>query len=427
MSTEPTTEPAGERRDEVEELRERVAALELELADRAARANEALAAAQDRTYWLDRWHFDLNAFMRRPIAARLWLLMPAARATYRGARKGRELLQQTRRERTLAASREDSGALGLGTRSFRRAVAPSQLRSAEVTDLLLAQVDPADLEELERRLAPEEAALLETAGDLDRRRFLLSFGVHHELPGVLDRTGLRPDSPPADVHAMGRGPAAAGGSLYYADLVSDALRSVGAPLAAGQRALDFGCSSGRVVRVLAAAHPELEWHGCDPIPGAIDWAREHLGGIAFEHSTEAPPLPYEPGAFDSVFAISIWSHFSPTAALEWLREMQRILKPSGHLVLTTHGHTTLAHEEAGRIRGTEQLEEIERALYEHGVWFKNEFGPQGDHGVANPDWGTAFLTPEWLLAHATPDWEVVAYAPGRVEGSQDLYVLRRRR
>ena len=427
MSTEPTTEPAGERRDEVEELRDRVAALELELADRAARANDALAMAQDRTYWLDRWHFDLNAFMRRPLAARLWRLMPAARAAYRGARKGRELLEQTRRERTLAASREESGALGLGGRSFRRSVAPSELRSAEVTELLLARVDSADLEELERRLAPEEAALLEGAGDLDRRRFLLSFGVHHELPGVLDRTGLRPDSPPAEVHAMGRGPAAAGGSPYYADLVSDALRSVGAPLAAGERALDFGCSSGRVVRVLAAAYPDVEWHGCDPIPGAVDWARKHLPGITFERSPEAPPLPYDAGAFDSVFAISIWSHFAPTAALKWLGEMRRIVKSGGHLVLTAHGHATLAHDEAGRIRGTEQLEEIERALYERGVWFKNEFGPRGDHGVANPDWGTAFLTPEWLLAHATPDWEVAEYAPGRVEANQDLYVLRRRR
>ena len=67
-------------------------------------------------------------------------------------------------------------------------------------------------------------------------------------------------------------------------------------------------------------------------------------------------------------------------------------------MLTTHGHTTLAHDEAARVRGSEQLAEIERSLYEHGVWFKNEFGPQGDHGVANADWGTAFLSPEWLLA-----------------------------
>jgi hypothetical protein len=106
--------------------------------------------------------------------------------------------------------------------------------------------------------------------------------------------------------------------------------------------------------------------------------------------------------------------------------MRRVVKPHALLLLTTHGQTTLAHDEASRRRGAEQLEEIQRSLYERGFWFKDEFGAQGDHGVANSDWGTAFLSSEWLLAETTPDWELVEFAPGRVEGNQDLYVLRRR-
>jgi hypothetical protein len=50
----------------------------------------------------------------------------------------------------------------------------------------------------------------------------------------------------------------------------------------------------------------------------------------------------------------------------------------------------------------------------------------GDHGVANPDWSTAFLSAEWLLAKLTPDWVVTFFRPGRVEANQDLYVLERR-
>jgi SAM-dependent methyltransferase len=426
MSTEPTTEPAGGGSDEVDRLRERVAALEDELADQAARTNDALAAAQDRTYWLDRLHIDLNALMQRPVAARVTRLLPAARTAYRGVLKARHAIHLARIERKLDAGRDRAVSRDLGRRSFHRAVEPSELRSAEITEMLLARVDAADIEELERRLDPSERALLEPAGDLDRRRYLLSLGVHHEIPAFVERTGLRADSPPSEVHSMGRGPAAAGGSPYYADLVADALGAAGAPLEDAHRVLDFGCSSGRVVRVLAAAYPGVDWHGSDPIPDAIHWAREHLPEISFERGPEAPPLPYEDGSFDAIYAISIWSHFSPRAALEWLREMRRLLRPGGHLVLTTHGHTTLAHEEATQVRGDEQLAEIERSLYERGVWFKNEFGPQGDHGVANEDWGTAFVSSEWLLAHATPNWELVEFAPGRVEGNQDLYVLRRR-
>jgi hypothetical protein len=48
---------------EVEALRARVAELERELADRTERANAALAAAEDRLYWLDRWRIDPNRIM----------------------------------------------------------------------------------------------------------------------------------------------------------------------------------------------------------------------------------------------------------------------------------------------------------------------------------------------------------------------------
>jgi SAM-dependent methyltransferase len=224
---------------------------------------------------------------------------------------------------------------------------------------------------------------------------------------------------------MAQGAAAAGGSTYYADLVADSLRESGLEIADGQAGLDFGCSSGRVVRVLAAAHPGVEWHGCDPIPDAIDWAREHLPGIRFEQSPEYPPLPYEDGSLDFAFAISIWSHFAEGAALDWLAEMRRVIRPGGRLLITTHGEHTIAHTDQAGVRTVEQLEQVRDALFRHGFWYAAEFGEAGDHGVANPDWGTAFMTPEWLLARLTPEWRVAVYRPGRVEGNQDLYVLER--
>jgi len=50
---------------ENERLRSRVAALEVELVEVQARTNAAVAHWQERAYWLDRWHLDLNALMRR--------------------------------------------------------------------------------------------------------------------------------------------------------------------------------------------------------------------------------------------------------------------------------------------------------------------------------------------------------------------------
>jgi hypothetical protein len=82
MAGEPVSPPS--RDDELETLRRRVADLERELAERTERANAAVAAAQDKSYWLDRWGIDLNALMRRRGAAELRAGVRAARSVYRG-------------------------------------------------------------------------------------------------------------------------------------------------------------------------------------------------------------------------------------------------------------------------------------------------------------------------------------------------------
>lgn len=69
--------------DEVATLRRRVANLEAERAELLARTNAAVAAAEERTYWLDRWDLDLNSLMRRRGAERLRVLLREARLVWR--------------------------------------------------------------------------------------------------------------------------------------------------------------------------------------------------------------------------------------------------------------------------------------------------------------------------------------------------------
>lgn len=71
---------------EIERLRAQVAELERQLADQSARANAAVAAAQSRAYWLDRWHLDLNALMATRRGAQFRGLMRAGRAPIRRIR-----------------------------------------------------------------------------------------------------------------------------------------------------------------------------------------------------------------------------------------------------------------------------------------------------------------------------------------------------
>jgi hypothetical protein len=67
---------------ELEHLRARVAALESELLETQTRANAAVGEWQERAYWLDRLHIDLNSLMERPGANELRLTLRAARTVY---------------------------------------------------------------------------------------------------------------------------------------------------------------------------------------------------------------------------------------------------------------------------------------------------------------------------------------------------------
>jgi hypothetical protein len=85
MSMEPAT---GENQAELRALRARIEELERELAERTARANAALAAAQDRSYWLDRFRIDLNAVMRGRGPRAVWTAARLAIALAAHARGG---------------------------------------------------------------------------------------------------------------------------------------------------------------------------------------------------------------------------------------------------------------------------------------------------------------------------------------------------
>jgi SAM-dependent methyltransferase len=177
--------------------------------------------------------------------------------------------------------------------------------------------------------------------------------------------------------------------------------------------------------VLGAAFPGVRWIGCDPNADAIEWSRATFPAHEWFANANEPPLPLADGELDLVYAISIWSHFEPLFGLRWFEEMRRVLRPGGHLVVTTHGWTALAYDALRDRRPLHECVEIERSLYRQGHWFIDPFGDEGDWGVVNPSWGSAFVTPEFLLGQLCPQWRVVEFVPGRNQQNQDVYVLAR--
>ena len=225
--------------------------VERESAERIARMHRALAAAQDRYYWLDRWGIDLNALMQKRGAAELRMVLQGVRTVVRVTR---ELREREERARAGRPARQETGA---------------------------------------------EA-----------------------------------------------------GPTYYADVVVDALEETGMRLGDGLRGLGLGDPSDGVARVLGSAFPSLE--------------------LTADTSPEQPPLAHGDESIDFFFAITPWSGFTEASAAEWLRELRRVIRPDGRLLLAAR---------------------------------------------------SAVLTPDRLLALSTPDWGVVLYRSRGVLGNQDLYVL----
>lgn len=105
-----------------------------------------------------------------------------------------------------------------------------------------------------------------------------------------------------------------------------------------KKILDWGCGPGRIIRHL----PELISNGCeffgtDYNDRSIDWCSRNLPGIKFNNNTLEAKLPYPDNFFDAIYGISIFTHLSENMHYNWYKELIRVLKPGGILLITAQG------------------------------------------------------------------------------------------
>jgi len=137
-------------------------------------------------------------------------------------------------------------------------------------------------------------------------------------------------------------------------------------------------------------------------------------------------LPIADGSVTVAYAISIWSHFAAGPALAWLDELHRILEPGGALVLTTHGFdclsTLLRRDHISR----DSAVSAAQGMVRDGHFFIDVFGPDGDWGVKDAEWGNAYLTLDWLMSRTNGAWNLRLVWNGGLDQTQDVIVLERR-
>jgi SAM-dependent methyltransferase len=110
-----------------------------------------------------------------------------------------------------------------------------------------------------------------------------------------------------------------------------------AALQPGERVLEVGCGTGVLTRLaLQAVGPSGSAVGTDAAPAMIAMAREYAcseGSAAQFRLAPIERLPFADAAFDAVFASLMLHHLPPDLKREGLREVFRVLKPGGRLVV----------------------------------------------------------------------------------------------
>ena len=106
------------------------------------------------------------------------------------------------------------------------------------------------------------------------------------------------------------------------------------PAPAVFRVLDAGCGSGYGAAQLAGLDPALQVVGIDLSEEALAYARPRYGGpnLHFAHG-DCLALEFADGEFDLVMGFEVLEHLTEPAA--FLQQARRVLRPSGHLLVST--------------------------------------------------------------------------------------------
>jgi SAM-dependent methyltransferase len=126
-------------------------------------------------------------------------------------------------------------------------------------------------------------------------------------------------------------------------------------IAPGSSVLDIGCGCGRTARTLLH-HPWIDFYlGFDVVKPYIEWNNRYLAPLTnnrfrFAHldvrtsrynpfgqfHAENAVLPTEDASVSLAFAASLFTHLREDAALRYLAETRRALRPGGRLVASIH-------------------------------------------------------------------------------------------
>lgn len=184
-------------------------------------------------------------------------------------------------------------------------------------------------------MIPTNLDFIHSFGSLTDREWLdklISSVDYHEVDGVVFPAF------PSERHQIGTNGSAGEGALkemynFYLkikEIGNKYLPSFGPQ----STVLDFGCGWGRTTRFFLRDLYSYNIFGVDVDPTMVNITRGCMQHGNYSVIDPQPPIPFEDGKFDIVYAYSVFSHLAESVQHAWLTEFRRILKPEGLICLT---------------------------------------------------------------------------------------------
>ncbi|MCT4623120.1 MAG: class I SAM-dependent methyltransferase [Schleiferiaceae bacterium] len=177
--------------------------------------------------------------------------------------------------------------------------------------------------------------------------------------------------------------------------------------------LDWGCGPGRLIRHMPKAIGNgCKYYGTDYNKDSIAWCSENLPEIKFNHNGIEAQLPYEDNQMDVIYGISIFTHLSPDSHYDWYKELYRVLKPGGIMLLTMQGDNFKAKLTEEERKEFDKNHLVVRGYNKDGHRLYSAFHPKAfverlftgveilEHIVKEPKPGGAIPQDIWLVKKA---------------------------
>ncbi len=188
--------------------------------------------------------------------------------------------------------------------------------------------------------------------------------------------------------------------------------------------LDFGAGVGRTLQYSCREFKHL--HATDVDAAAVAYLKRAFPNAVVSVNDYTPPLDYPNAFFDAVYSVSLWTHLPLRDQFMWLKEMYRLVKVGGLVLITTNGFRSLADL---RRKAPHWGDLSDQELETYGTMYREYPDIDvtiGHHPGVTASCGLSVHAPSYIRRVWSKLFEVVDIQEGAIDDVQDLVVLRKR-